>query len=111
MTSRIAQVQHHNVFKHSGSLDGRRKNVIRCEPHTVALKTFFFNSFVDFDSCRVVSFCDMRKKRSIKLRSRFDHFSCICNGGCFETALNLLNVSCCKMFTFRDFLHERKKTK
>ena len=41
MTSRIAQSRHHNVFKHSGSLDGRRRNVIRCEPHTLALKAFY----------------------------------------------------------------------
>ena len=111
MIHRIAQSRHHNVFKHSGSLDGISKKCYSLRTTYLSFESFFFNSFIDFDSCWQLPSCSIvwyEKERSIKLPSSFDHFSCIYNGGCFETALNLLNVSCFKMLTFRDFLHARK---
>ena len=86
MISRIAQSQHHNVFKHSGSLDERRRNVIRCEPHTLVFKTFFLNSFVDFESCQVVSSCDMRKNEALS----FDRASVTSNASITAVAFKRL---------------------
>ena len=84
-------------------LDGMGINVIRYEPHTLSSRPSFSYSFIHFYSCEVVSSSDMRKNEAYS----FDHVR-IHNGGCFET-LNLLYVSCCKMFTCCDFLHEAKQ--
>ena len=92
-------------------LNAMRIDVICYEPHTLSSSPFnwvlFFNSFIDFCSCKVVSLRDMRKKRDIKFRAL-----CIVNGGCLET-LNSLHERICEflhfVMSYMKQIHETKQ--
>ena len=69
-------------------------------PYLWDLSNSFSNSFIDFYSCDGFHQVIYQKEWILKL--------CINNGGWHES-LNLLHVSSCKMFTFRDVLMKQKK--